>query len=100
MTVANVNSINNDIIDTNKVFGDAPAAYAELVDLGTDRNYYKMIAVSTLDKPITLKLESGRELIVEANQTITLDSFLHNDVIQWKHNGVAPLSGSFKLINY
>ena len=93
----------NFIEDTTINWGNVPAAYEEFIDLGVDYIFRGFDIYSTLDAPVVIKFTNSsgdKELIVPPNWGIPLLDFRYNDVIEIKHNGVAPTEGFVKMVNW
>jgi len=86
----------NWLIDTNKAFGDIPAAYATLVDLGVELIYRRLLILNTLNADVIIKFTntSGTvEKLIRANVSSGFDEFWHNDIIEIKYVSSAPTAG-------
>ena len=92
----------NFIKDVTKAFGVIPAAYAELIDLGTAFHYSRIQLINTTDADVVIKFVNiaiTSEYTVPAGSAQTLDKFSHKDVIQYKYSS-APSLGYFKLTSW
>ena len=89
----------NYISDVTKAFGDITGGYTELVDLGEEYLYRRLLIYSSLDESVTLKFTNTltSELVVPVNWEFALDDFWHDSVIEIKHNGDAPTEGFLKI---
>jgi len=93
----------NFIKDVSKAFGDVPAAYTDLIDLGSRFKYNHLMLVNSTDTDIILLFENSditAEYTVPANSSQVLDKFSHNRVVQYKYVSAAPTSGFFKLTSW
>ena len=91
----------NFVSDVEKAFGDITDSYTTLVDLGTDYVFRGMMIYSSLNQPVTLKFANieTAELNLPANWNFFPDEFWHDNIIQIKHNGVAPTEGFLKIVS-
>ena len=92
----------NFIRDVAKAFGVIPAAYADLIDLGTGYHYTRLMLVNTTDADIVVKFVNSSitaEYTVPAGSDQTLDRFSHRGVIQYKYSTI-PTIGYFKLTSW
>lgn len=90
------NTKKNFFSDVTKAFGDITDSYTILVDLGTDYVFRGMMIFSSLNEPVTLKFINS-ELELPAKWTFAPDDFWHDNIIEIKHNGVAPTEGFLKI---
>jgi len=103
----------NHFIDTNKASGDVPAAYATLVDLGTDYIYRGLSIISTLDAPVLIKFTNplsgavASELLIPPNTVSPASGYefspsdaWHNGVIEYKYAVAAPTEGTLKMVSW
>jgi uncharacterized SAM-dependent methyltransferase len=92
----------NYISDVEKQFGDITGSYTTLVDLGTDYLFRRLLINSSLNQPVTLKFTNNltAELNVLGNWSFDFDEFWHDNVIEIKHNGVAPTEGFLKIVSW
>ena len=93
----------NFIEDTTVDWDDIPATYEEFIDLGTDYIFRGFDIYSTLDTAIVIKFTNSsgdKELVIPPNWGNPLPDFRYNDVIEIKHNGVAPTEGFVKMENW
>lgn len=93
----------NFIEDTTIDWGDVPATYETFVDLGVDYIFRGFDLYSSLNEPITIKFTNSagdKEVIIPPNWGMPLPEFRYNDVIEIKHNGVAPTQGFVKMLNW
>lgn len=88
--------------DVEEAFGDIPAIYETLVDLGTDYLFRGMMIYSSLNQPVTLKFTNNLtvELHLPPNWNFTPDEFWHDNIIKIKHDGVAPTEGFLKIVSW
>ncbi len=96
MTARIPNPINN-IMQTLKAFGEVPAVYSELVNLGKTYIFNHIMLVNETDQPVIFKLtnESGtKDIELAASRQATLDNFKHNDIIEYKYVSSVPTTGS------
>ena len=94
----------NFIKDATKAFGVIPAAYASLIDLGTDYHYNHIQLVNTTDQSVVIKFVNSAivaEYTIPSNSSQTFDQFSHKDEIEYRYVGVvAPTVGFFKLTSW
>ena len=91
----------NSEINNLVAFGSIPAAFANLINVGTDQYSTTLMYYNSTDVEITLKLvESGVEIPVPAGLGITQYPFPHNGVIQYKYASGAPSSGAFLIKSF
>ena len=94
---------NNYLKDTEVQFGDVPATYTEIVDLGKTRTFRGLMIYSSLDEPVSLKFDNAEsdELNVPPNWEISPNiEFWHDGPIELKHNGDAPTEGFIKIVSW
>jgi hypothetical protein len=99
MAVSPINKVLNDIRDNTISYAVITDAYTELFDLQDSRNYNNIVLSSTLDEAVMLKFGNS-ELLVDKNQTVSLESFYHNGLVQIKYTSIAPTEGTFRMINW
>ncbi len=89
----------NFLSDVERAFGTITDSYTTLVDLGTDYLFRGLMIFSSLDQPVTLKFTNAEtvELNLPPDWTFAPDDFWHDNIIQIKHNGVAPTEGFLKI---
>ena len=93
----------NYVRDTVIAFGDVPATYEELVDLGTDYMFRGVMLYSSLDELVSLKFANAEsdELNIPAGWQFQPNiEFWHDGVIEIKHNGDAPTEGFLKIVSW
>ena len=90
-------SINSEV-NALKAFGDIPAAYGTLIDIGVDQFSTSMMMFNGTDVDIIIRYQ-------ETSQTETIPAglgwakypFTHNGEIQYKYVSGAPTSGYFLI---
>ena len=91
----------NIIKEENIAFGAITSSYATLIDLGSTELYSHFQIQSDLNQEISLRFPLNnrgvQDVITFSDETFTLDLFVHGGVIEIKHNGAAPGSGSLKI---
>ena len=88
----------NTEVNALKAFGDVPAAFGTLIDVGTSITSTNLMLYNSTDVNITIKfVESSLEMIIPAGVGITQSPFLHNGLIEYKYTTVAPTSGEFLI---
>jgi len=101
----------NYVSDTTEVYGDVPAAFETLVDLGTDYIFRRFMVYSTLDAPVIVRFQNPvsevwSELEVPAPSggapgfSMVLDEFRHQGNIEWKRKASAPTAGEIKFVSW
>jgi hypothetical protein len=92
------------MVDTNKIFGDAPPAFTDLVDLSTEIQYFNIIIYNSFDVDISLQFDAPTEeqksIFIMPPGSWTQDNFMHNGLIKWKYTTTPPTTGIFKMANW
>ncbi len=88
--------IYNTIDQVEKAFGDVPAAFGSLIDLGSLYPYTGFSYINECDTDIQLQLKSGKLITMKAGFSESFDNLLLSEVIEYKYLA-APTSG-FLLI--
>lgn len=90
----------NKIGETIKAFGDVPASYSSLVDLGTEYVYTHLFVTNSLDQDIQIRFGSTNAVTLKANKDIWMDGFKFQNTLYYQHKGVAPTTGSIQFVYY
>jgi len=89
-----LSSRTNTEINALKAFGDVPASFGTLIDVGTDQFSTTLIVYNATNQDITLNIaETSTEIPMPAGLGITQYPFPHNGIIQYKYTSSAPTSG-------
>ncbi len=96
------NTLLNFLKETVKNFGDITGSYTQLVDLGKNYVFRRLLIYNTLDEDVMIKFINTEivEKTIRAGVNIGFDEFRHNDVIQIKHLGSAPTAGLIELTSW
>jgi len=89
----------NILTEAIKAFGDVPAAYDTLIDLGDNYIYTHFLVVNSLNENIVIKFGNS-EITFQANKDIWMDGIKLDGIIQYKYKVGAPTSGSIQVICY
>jgi len=89
----------NIIKESIKAFGDVPATFETLIDLGTIYTYTHLMFLTSLDEDVTIKL-GDNEFTVLANKNIWFDGLKFNGIIQYKRKTDAPTEGELQVLCY
>lgn len=89
----------NILVEAIKAFGDVPASYGTLIDLGTSYTYTHFLVVNSLDADIMIKFGDS-EITFQANKDIWMDGIKLDGVIQYKDKSGSPTSGNLQVICY
>lgn len=90
----------NNIKQVEKAFGDVPAAYTQLIDLGTTHVFTNMLIQNELNREIAFKFFGGDEISVPDADCCHFSDFNHNDVIEYKYLVSAPTNGVIKITSW
>jgi len=93
-------SINSET-GTVKAFGDVPAAYGILLDIGVGKYSTCLEIYNETDADITIKfLLTGVEKVILAGVGISRYPFVHNGYIHYKYTSGAPTTGSLMISSW
>ena len=88
----------NRIVEAVKDFGDVPAAYATLMDLGTVFMRNNLQVVNGLNASVSLKFASGETgeniVTIQAGATRDFKQLKMYGIIQYQYESGAPGSGT------
>lgn len=88
----------NIIEEVIKAFGDVPATFTTLIDLGTIYTYQHLLIINSLDEDITIKFGT-KNITFQAGKDLWMDNFKFDGILQYKYNTV-PTSGSIQIVCY
>ena len=96
------NTLLNFVKETVKAYGDITDSYTQLVDLGADYVFRRMLIYNTLDKDVIIKFTNTEtvEKTLRAGIDYGFDEFRHNGVIEIKSVGDVPTSGLIEFTSW
>lgn len=97
-------TIKNNPRSVQKLYSEITDTFTELIDLDMTYAYNALAVSSTLDQPVVLQFtnseQSNPELLIPADFSIVLDSFMHDNVIKIKYADSAPSGGGIWLTSW
>ena len=89
----------NIIKEAIKVFGDIPASFETLIDLGTVYVNTHLIIVNSLDEDIIITT-GDNEITIKALKDMWMDGLKYQNIVQYKYKNDAPGEGDIQIICY